>query len=415
MKFKGKRGLIIGSGESGRGAEYALRIMGAKTDVIDTEYMPSDMNVYDFIVVSPGIRRSHPVYKFAEIRDVPLFGEIGLGAMLNTAPVLAVTGTNGKTTTVEMLGKIYSEAGIKAEVCGNIGRSFARVAGDGNYQRIILELSSFQLLQAKPLKVRIGCITNFSADHLDYHGNMLEYRHAKLHIADGQTNADYLLVPEKFNLVGISGNPSIIRAGRDFYEKDGVLYIFGKRLMRADELGTKGKHNVENALCAGTMAKLDGIADEDIITALTRFLPDKYRITQVGEFNGTAYFDDSKGTNVSACLSAIRCMNGTVGLIIGGSDKGYDFDDLFSEMPQNVTAVFVCGENARIIMDSARRIGYKDVMTVNELSEAVRLASLGGFDNVLFSPASASFDRYANYKERGDAFEREVKKLFSAH
>ena len=415
MDFKGKCGLIIGSGESGRGAEYALKKLGANSEVIDTEYIPTDMNKYDFIVVSPGIRHDHPAYKYSALHNVPIYGEIGLGAILNTAPVLGVTGTNGKTTTVGMLGSIYESAKINAVVCGNIGVSFARTSADGGYDRAIIELSSFQLLQASPLKVHIACITNLSADHLDYHGNMLEYRHAKLKIADGQTAEDFLIVPEKFNLVGISGTPTIIRFGKDCYEKNGELYAFGKPFMSTSELNVKGAHNVENALNSALMAMLDGISAEDVRRGLMNFKSDKYRLSLVGEYNDVKFYNDSKGTNISACLSATKCMKGSTSLIVGGSDKGYDYDDLFLGLPEMISAVFVTGDNAEKIMTSAHRMGYKNIMLCSSLAEAVKRSAGGGFDNALFSPASASFDRYANYKERGDAFEREVKKLFGAN
>ena len=414
MTFCGKKGLVLGSGTSGRGAMLALKKLGAEAIQADTEYLPEEITGCDFAVVSPGIRHDHPVYKYAREHDMPVYGEIGLGAMLNKAPVIGVTGTNGKTTTVSMLGSVYEAAGVRAAVCGNIGRSFAEAACEGGCDRVILELSSFQLLQAAPLKVHIACITNLSADHLDYHGNMLEYRHAKLKIADGQTPEDFLIVPEKLNLVGMRGSPTLLAFGRDCYEKEGRLYVMGAPFMRADELKAGGRHNVQNALNAALAAFADGIPPAAIRDGLMSFVPGDYRISPAGVYNGCAFYNDSKGTNIGATLAAARCMTGSTALIAGGSDKGYDYDELFRGLPGNVTAVFVTGGNSAGILESAARMGYAGAVACDSLGDAVRRAASGGFDSVLFSPASASFDRYANYEERGRAFESEVKKLFGS-
>ena len=414
MAFKGKNVLVLGSGTSGKGAAYVLSAAGANVTQDETDGLPKGMQNYDLAVISPGIHRDHPVYKFAAEHDLPLLGEIGLGAIYNKAPVLGVTGTNGKTTVVSMLGAIYAAAGIKAEVCGNIGRSFARTAYDCEYERAIIELSSFQLMQSAPLKVHIACITNISEDHLDYHGTMLEYRHAKLRIADGQTRDDYLVVPRRFNLVGMRGDPTVMRMGDECREDQGALYVLGDKIMDVGELNVKGSHNVTNALAAALMARLDGVPADAIRKGLSAFRAGSHRIAPVGVYDGASFFNDSKGTNIAATLAAAECMTGNTALIVGGSDKGYDYDDLFRGLPANVTAVFVTGANAPRIMSGAARLGYRSVTECACLGEAVRRAASGGFDSVLFSPASASFDRYANYAERGEAFEREVKKLFGS-
>lgn len=414
MIFKGKNALILGNGTSGKGAAYVLKAEGAVVTIDETDGLPEGIDKYDLAVISPGIKHDHPIYRFAAVHDLPLVGEIGLGAMFNSAPVLGVTGTNGKTTVVGMLGAIYEAADVKAEVCGNVGRSFAQTAYDRVYNRAILELSSFQLLQSSPLKVHIACITNIAADHLDYHGNMLEYRHAKLRIADSQTADDYFIVPRGFNLVGMRGRPTILYAGEACYEKKGELYALDETIMAVDELPVAGAHNAENALNAALMARLDGIPAAVVRRGLMNFRPAAHRIAPVGALDGTTFFNDSKGTNVSATLAAARCMIGSAALIVGGRDKGYDYDELFLGLPDNVTAVFVTGENSQLILASAERTGYRSIAQCSGLGDAVRRAASGGFDNVLFSPASASFDRYANYAERGNAFECEVKKLFGS-
>lgn len=405
--------LIFGSGTSGRGAAKVLDKLGANVTVIDSKTLPDDIAEYDLFVVSPGIYHTHPIYRYATLHDVPIIGEIGLGAMLNQKPVIAVTGTNGKTTTVEMLGKIYEAAGVNAAVCGNIGKSFAEKAEEGGYDKVILELSSFQLLQASPLKVHIAVITNLAEDHLDYHGSMLEYRHAKLRISDGQTADDYLLIPPDLNIIGLHGNPTIKVYGHDFYVKDGEIFLEDKFLMHTDELKVKGEHNIQNALNAAYTAYLDGVELPFIKNGLCGFDVSAHRISTVGEFNGTAFYNDSKGTNISATLAAVECMRGKVALIAGGSDKGYEYDVLFLGIKDKVAVVYLTGDNVGGMIAAAKRTGYERIIECADLGEAVRRAAAGGYDSVLFSPASASFDRYKNYAERGEAFEREVRKLFA--
>lgn len=412
MNFNGKNVLILGSGMSGKGAAHALEKCNASVTILSSSELPDNIKQFDLVVVSPGIKQNHPVFSYAALHNLPILGEIGVGAIMNKAPVTAVTGTNGKTTTAGMLGSIYNAAGRKTCVCGNIGKSFAEAVSEEEYEQIVLELSSFQLLHSEPLKVKVGCITNIAEDHLDYHGNMFEYRHAKLRIADRTTPDEYLIIPQKMNIVGIRGNPTIIIRESCASCKNGNIELFGKYLMQEKELKVKGEHNLENAMNAALAAALDDVSYENIREGLMSYTPDKHRITFVCEVGGTSYYNDSKGTNISATIAATKCMKGRTALIVGGSDKGYDYDELFRQLPKQVVAIFVTGANSDRILRSAIRMGYKDIAECESLGEAVKRAAVGGFDSVLFSPASASFDRYSNYKERGDAFESEVRKYF---
>ncbi len=407
------RVLVLGSGESGRGATFALEKLGATVKAVNSDKLPEEIKNCDMVVVSPGIRPDHPVFAYARAHGLPLIGETGLGAMLNRSPVTGVTGTNGKTTVVSMLGAIYSATCISAAVCGNIGRSFARTVSEKRYDRIILELSSFQLLHAAPLKVHIACLLNVAPDHIDYHGSYEEYVKAKLHIADGQTRDDYFLVPSDLDVSGISSSPRIMRRGKDFSVTDGYITVTGRRIMPVRDLKVTGEHNIENALFAAAAAYLDGIDETAINEGLRSFRTGAHRICFVGEYNGTSFYNDSKGTNVSATLAAAKCMRGSTALIAGGSDKACDYVGLFTDLPTYVTAVFLTGGNAEKMANAAHAAGRRNVMVCADLGECVRLSSRGGYDSVLFSPASASFDRYADYAERGEVFEREVKNLFS--
>ncbi len=411
MDYSGKRVLVLGSGVSGIGAASVLRALKANVTVCDTDSLP-DLNGFDIAVVSPGIPPDH--YVFNELRRlcISIMSDIGLGAELNTAPVTAITGTNGKTTTVEMLGRIYSEAGIRAAVCGNIGVSFAERAYKGGYDRAVLELSSFQLLNASPLKAHIACILNITPDHLDYHGDMRSYSRAKLKISDRQTPDDFLFVPKDLDISGMCGSAEVLREGVDFYA-DEYITVAGKRIMRTAEVGARGLHNLQNALFAAAAAYADGVNEQVICKALNGFRTGEHRISLVGEYNGTCFYNDSKGTNPGATVAAAECMSGSVALIAGGSDKGIDYSYLFGRLPENVVAVYLTGDNAARMASAAEREGRYAVTVCDTLRECIQLCGRGGYDCVLFSPASASFDRYKNYAERGKFFEREVGFLIS--
>ena len=412
MDFNGIRALVMGKGVSGKGVADVLGKLGARVTVREGRTLPELAGKYDVVAVSPGLPPDHPIFGEASRLGIEIASDISIGAMLCTAPVIAVTGTNGKTTVVSMLGAIYDEAGIRAAVCGNIGRSFSECAYAGGYERAVLELSSFQLLHAGALRAHIACILNITPDHLDYHGSMSAYRAAKIRIADRQTSGDFLLVPGDLDISEARGSAEVLREGKDFYA-DGHLTVMGKRIMPVCDIAVQGAHNVSNALFAAAAAYADGVQEDAIARALSVFRTGAHRISEAGMCGGTVFYDDSKGTNPAATLAAARCMKGNTALIAGGSDKMCDFTDMFERMPRNVTAVFLTGDNAGKMADAARRVGGRAVIVCDTLRECVTLSGRGGYDSVLFSPASASFDRYADYAERGKAFEREIGRLVS--
>lgn len=393
MDFNGINALVVGKGISGQAAADTLTLLGAMVTSVETDAVPPETENADLIVVSPSVRPDHPLFAYAALHDKKIIGEIGLGAMINTKPVIGITGTNGKTTVTRMIGEIYKAAGKKAAVCGNIGVPFSFTAAIGDYDVAVVELSSFQLLNAAPLACHIACITNIDEDHTDYHGSFFNYKRAKLSISDRQTKDDFLL----------------IRSTDDYFLRtDAIIVGVGP----VDyEIGAKGLHNKMNAGFAAAAARIDGIDEKIITRALKNFVPDDYRITLTAEINGVSYYNDSKGTNVSATLAAANTMSGNTALIVGGSDKGASFEKLFSDMPQQISCVFVLGQTADRIMCAARLRGYTNIVKCDDLTTAVNQASCGGFSNVLFSPACASFDIYKNYAERGEAYDEAVKGL----
>ena len=225
---------------------------------------------------------------------------------------------------------------------------------------------------------------------------MRSYVRAKLKISDRQTPDDFLFIPKELDISGINGDARILREGIDFYA-DEYITVAGKRIMRTAEVGARGLHNLQNALYAAAAAYADGVNEDAICKALSGFRTGEHRMALVGEYNGTCFYNDSKGTNPGATVAAAECMSGSVALIAGGSDKGIDYSYLFGRLPENVV----------------EREGRYAVTVCDTLRECIQLCGRGGYDCVLFSPASASFDRYKNYAERGKFFEREVGFLIS--
>lgn len=416
--FAGKKILIAGRGISGEGAYEALIASGAECAFSDDAEIPNfDPNL---IVVSPGISVDRPIFGYAEGHNVPIIGEIELGYLLNDAPIVAVTGTNGKTTVTRLIGRMLAEAGLRAAVCGNIGQSFAAVAKKGGYDYAVVECSSFQLETVSELRPRVAVITNISPDHLDRHKTMKAYCDAKLNIALHQQSADILILSQDdiplYALEGFvpKGNTMYTSVrGRVYgtYVVGDKIYFMGEEICRTDRIKTEGEHNIKNALSAICAAKVLGVQDSAIVSALTKFDLDAHRLHLVARIGGKNYYDDSKGTNIMASVRAAECMVGDTCMIVGGSDKGYEYDLLFRLLPPVVVRVAAVGATARKVYDAAHRCGFSEIKTFGDFTEAFNWAADGDEENVLLSPASASFDMFGSYAERGEFFERLVKNV----
>ncbi len=410
--------LVFGKGVSGDGACYALRQKGVSvTQCDDNDFDLAKNGDYDLVVVSPGVSKSHDIFS---IFGDKIISEIELGSRLCRSPYIAITGTNGKTTTSLLTTKLLEK---KYSVCvtGNIGRSFSRDALDDK-SIFVCETSSFQLENIRSFKPCISAITNIDCDHIDRHGDIVTYAKEKLKIAKNQTKDDFLIMPcEDIPLYLLS----------DFTHDATVIYTSvkgkvkgswtdGKKIFWYDEevgevrrIRLRGLHNLKNILIAVAIAKLLGVNNEDIREVLSEFTPPNHRIKYLGSVKGISFYNDSKGTNIGATKAGMQSMEMPYALIVGGSDKGCSFDELFADIPNNLKKICVVGENADKIIDSARRNGFYKIVKFDKLSSAVCEAYHSGADCVLFSPASASFDAYENYKKRGEAFEKifeEIKK-----
>lgn len=413
--------LIVGMGISGKGSRYALEREGATCYIFDDRQNVKLPNVkLDLIVISPSICKFHSIYKFAEVNNIPLIGELELGFMLNKGEVIAVTGTNGKTTTTQLIEKILKAAGLKAEALGNIGKSFAQCASDKSYNIAVVESSSFQLESVKTFRPFIACITNISPDHLDRHGDMAEYARTKLKICENQTNQDYLILSQDdipvTCLMGFAPKSNVIYTSTrgkvpGAYKLLDKIYCFDEFICDRDQIKMEGDHNVSNALMAIAVAKLYEVSNKIIVETLTEFETDDHRLKLVDRIDSKSYYNDSKGTNIAATIKAMKAMTGDTALILGGSDKGYEFDELFMAIPETIKKIITIGQTTKKIIDASIRCRYLDIETAENLYEAVHLAACMNVDNVLLSPATASFDMFNDYKERGQKFESIVRGL----
>ncbi len=412
--FDGKRFFVYGGGVSGKSACRALKKRGGKAKIykdVDGAFVPPKDEDYEFAVISPGIRHDHAVYSYCASRKIRTVGEAELGFMLATCPTVGVTGTNGKTTTTRLIAAM-----IGGTACGNIGYPIT-TAVDTAKKAIVCELSSFQLKDAH-ISPRVAVITNLAADHLDWHGSADEYYKCKCNIAAYTDGA--LVLGEDITvgaLKSLNTRARLVRCSTTgavdgAYIENGYFKFFGERVCPVEYLRLQGRHNLKNALCAVAAAKIMNAENIDILKAMSTAHSDPHRIEQIGTARGKRWIDDSKATNVSACLAALDTLCGSVCLIVGGRDKALDFDELFAALPSSVTEVVAMGESALSIQKSAAAVGYDgEFYVVAGLSEAVARAADSRADTVLLSPCCASFDEFGSYAERGRRFKAEVSAL----
>jgi UDP-N-acetylmuramoylalanine--D-glutamate ligase len=345
----------------------------------------------ELVVKSPGVPAESPLVGGARSRGIPVWSEVELGYRLLPAGsrIIGVTGTNGKTTTTELLGAIFHAAGRPVEVAGNVGRPLtdaALAAAEGSW--IVCELSSFQLEDVHTLACDVAILLNLEPDHLDRHGTFEAYRDAKLRIFE---RARAKVVPRGFGVEGIE------------FSADDPL--------PAEPL-IPGRHNRENAAAATAAARAAGVSDDAIAEALRTFPGVPHRLELVRELHGVRWVNDSKATNTAAARRGVAAYDAPLRLILGGSLKGEDFDPFVRDLPANVRSIYLVGaasDELAAALDAAGR----EYVRAGDLTTAVSLAAadaeLG--DVVLLSPAAASYDQFANFEERGDTFRRLVEEL----
>lgn len=375
------RTLVYGLARSGRSSAERLQERGDEVVLVDrTLGNEDDLGLLDgveLVVKSPGVPGEAPIVAAARERGVPVWSEVELGyRLLPGSRFVGITGTNGKTTTAELLGAIFRQAGLDVTVAGNVGTPLTSVRAAG---WVVCELSSFQLEDVHELACDIAVLLNLEPDHLDRHGSFAAYRDAKLRI---------------FERSGVR----VVPAGADL---EGIEFSAGDELPAEPRI--RGAHNRENAAAATAAARAAGIADAHIAEALRSFPGVPHRLELVAERGGVRYVNDSKATNVAAALRALDAYaDEPVHLILGGSPKGEDFSPLAAAIGPNVRSVHLIGAEAGRLAEALG--GNLDVTLDAAVAHATALAAPG--EVVLLSPACASYDQFENFIERGEAFRR---------
>lgn len=378
----------------------------------------------DEVVVSPGVPLIIPIIKAAYEQGIPVTGEVEAAYRLTRTPFIAITGTNGKTTTTTLLGEIFKASGRGTHVVGNIGDPIANYVDSANADDVfVTEISSFQLETIDTFRPQAAAILNLTPDHLDRHLSMENYVSAKGRIFENQGNEDLLVLNGDDPLVCELGTKANSRKAFFSYQKtvdygawclNREIYINdGKEAMfvcREDELGIIGPHNTMNALAALTLAYFSGVALEVIVEVLKTFKGVEHRLEMVGCFAGVTYINDSKGTNTNATITALNAVTEPIILLAGGYDKKEDYSELMELVAKRVKRLIVLGVTADDLIRAAAIKGFTAVTKVDNYEEAVACAKAAADsgDTVLLSPACASWDMFDNYEIRGRVFKRLV-------
>lgn len=378
----------------------------------------------DTAVFSPGIRPDAPVTTAAREAGVTILAEIEVAAGLTEAPVIAITGSNGKSTVTSMLGAILEEAGLVAPVCGNIGTALseavrAELNGDSCPDAYVVEVSSFQAHAIRDFHPRFAVILNIQPDHLDWHGSLGAYAEAKLRLARNMNAGDWLvyngddaevrarLPRTAVGLLPFTFEPSEPMPPAAWVGNGKIWWWAGDRkdaVMDVADLQVIGRHNQANACAAAAVASLFGVATEPIRTALASYRALEHRLEDCGEVNGVRCINDSKATNIDASLAALSGFDRGVWLILGGRDKGADFGELLPVLDKRIAAVLLIGEAGDAI--DAALGGEVSLQRCETMERAVARAldEATAGDTLLLSPACTSFDQYPNFEERGKHF-----------
>ena len=452
MSLQGKRVLVVGLARSGVAAAQLLVRHGAVVTVNDSktreglgeavaplESLPvtwflgcpamEALPGQELLVISPGIPDTAAFVVKAREMGIPVIGELELAYCLCPGTMVAVTGTNGKTTTVTLLGEIFKNAGKKSWTVGNIGFPYSQAALEAtDDDMLVCECSSFQMETVETFHPRAAALLNITEDHLNRHGTMAEYTRLKMRMFENQTAEDYAVFnaddPALTPLTGLVKSHVLLFSRKREVEEGAFLrdeiIVFRlngreERILPAKDVYIPGPHNTENALAAVCVAMAMGVSAETVAGTLRTFKGVEHRIEFTRELDGVRWYNDSKGTNVDSTIRAVQTMDRPTVIILGGSDKHCDFTPLALEMKasENIREAVLIGVTATQIEDTLRRCGWEHIHRAHSFTEAVdtcrRLAEPGW--NVLLSPACASFDMFRDYEERGRIFKELVAAL----
>ena len=451
MELQGKKVLVFGSGKSGIGASDLLAKVGAfpviydgnaetdKDAVVHKTDGTYPVNVYagelpkevqdslDLVVLSPGVPTDLPLVKSFYEQGLPVWGEVELAYRVGDGEVLAITGTNGKTTTTALLGKIMQDARESVFVVGNIGTPYTSKALEMKQNSVtVAEISSFQLETIDEFAPKVSAILNITEDHLNRHHTMEEYIRVKELITENQGTEDVCVLnyeDEVLREFGKHLTPRVVyfSSGRKL---DEGIYLDGNKIIlkdgekeievvKTEDLKLLGKHNFENVMAAVAMAYYDGVSLDSIRKSICEFTAVAHRIEYVTEKNGVVYYNDSKGTNPDAAIKGIQAMNRPTLLIGGGYDKQSGYDEWIEAFDGKVRYLVLIGQTKEKIKEAAEKHGFHDIILCEDLKEAVQVCAkkANAGDAVLLSPACASWGQFDNYEQRGEMFKEYVRAL----
>lgn len=425
---EGKKALILGAGTSGVAAAKLLSDAGIDHLLYDDGRGDgSDRSIEEitedtaFAVASPSVPIDHPLLAALREKGIAVFSELQLAAAVCPARKIAVSGTNGKTTTVSLIEHILRTDGAEARAVGNIGVPFSAEGADmPSFGVAVVEVSSF-MLEYGGIGADIAVLLNVTPDHLDRHGSFAEYARVKARLFEAQNGGDRAVFnADDAITVAIADK---VKAKTYFFSTrrkcrgayvDGADICFddgsgAKRVCGLDCVKLVGEHNLADCLAAVAACKLYGAGDEAIARGLSTFHAPKYRLEHLCDYRGTAIYNDSKSTNIDCTISACEAMRGTTCLIVGGYDKRLSYHNFFSRLPDGVKYVVCCGDNSSSIIECAPESDERELYRTATLERAVMLGLSFGADNLLFSPSTSSYDAYRNFEERGRHFEQTVR------
>jgi len=447
MELNGKRALVVGLGKSGVASALFLKARGARVTVSDTksgDELRNEIPVLldhgitvetgghgertfhgqDLIVVSPGVPVDAPPLAQARALGETVIGEIELAARFLPGPIIAITGSNGKTTTTMLVGEIMNAAGFPALVGGNIGTPAISLVERATPESVIvLEVSSFQLETIQTFRPKIAVVLNVTPDHLDRHRTFEVYSDAKARIFENQQGSDHTVLNAddptcvsmasrtKAQVFWFSRQKEVQQGA---WVRDGnVVFRRGdaqREVLQVSEIPLKGAHNLENVLAAVCASVLGGCSPEEVRKAVQKFKAVEHRLEFVATVRGVDYYNDSKATNVDATIKALESFPANIHLILGGKDKGSDYSVLNDLLCERVKRVYTIGAAAAKIESQIKNVEIVHAETLENAIRKAHAAAQPG-DVVLLAPACASFDQFKNYEQRGKVFKDIVRGL----
>ncbi|MFB4167590.1 UDP-N-acetylmuramoyl-L-alanine--D-glutamate ligase [Virgibacillus sp. JSM 102003] len=401
-------------------AVYELKSMGA--EVITGSHPLSVLDGIEIVIKNPGIPYDNPVLVEAVNRDIPIITEIEIAGNLVESSIIGITGSNGKTTTTTLTKEMLNKSNQSAKIAGNIGYVATEVAKTlEKDEKMVLELSSFQLMGVKTFKPKIAVLLNIFEAHLDYHKTFENYKRAKCNVFANQSDDDYLIYnaddPVVIEAVVQAKSVKVPFSLKKQHD-DGAwvdatsIYFKHEKIIDRSNIALVGAHNLENILAAICAAKLSGASNVGIQEVLTNFSSVKHRLQFVENIDGRLFYNDSKATNILASQKALSSFKQPTILLAGGLDRGNEFDDLLPYL-NNVKGVILFGETKEKLKRTATDAGIEFILTADDMDQAVKRAySISERDDViLLSPACASWDQYRTFEERGDMFIQAVHTL----